>query len=256
MNGKPSPGLFVTATDTGVGKTYVAALVARQLAAAGARVGVYKPVASGCDFRNGCLTSDDAVSLCQAAGRSGDLDRVCPQRFAAPLAPHLAAQAEARQVDADLLWQGLAWWTARSDVVIVEGVGGLMSPVTADQYVADLACQFGFPLLIVARNALGTIHQTLATLLAAAAYGDRLAVAGVVLNNPLAPQLADLSCQSNPAELARRCAPPLLAEVAWRGGFDRPVDWMALARRFPPASSSPLSKPARGRAEHGPLQEP
>src|SRR5687767_5738803 len=112
-------GLFITGTDTGVGKTYVAAIVARELAAAGKRVGVYKPVASGCRRENGGLISDDAVTLWEAAGRPGELDAVCPQRFEAPLAPHLAARAEGRTVDPQLLRSGLEYWRQTSEIVIV-----------------------------------------------------------------------------------------------------------------------------------------
>ncbi|HYW79764.1 MAG TPA: dethiobiotin synthase, partial [Thermoguttaceae bacterium] len=81
------PGLFITGTDTEVGKTYVASLIARSLVASGHRVGVYKPAASGCRLEAGVLVSDDAISLWEAAGRPGDLQHVCPQCFAAPLAP-------------------------------------------------------------------------------------------------------------------------------------------------------------------------
>src|SRR5580704_15299879 len=92
-------GLFITGTDTEVGKTYVAALVAQSLVAAGCRVGVYKPAASGCRREDGELISDDALALWEAAGRPGELSAVCPQCFAAPLAPHLAAEAENRAID-------------------------------------------------------------------------------------------------------------------------------------------------------------
>src|SRR5688572_27332873 len=103
----PARGLFITGTDTGVGKTYVAALIAGALVTAGRTVGVYKPTASGCRREGGELISDDAVALWEAAGRPGELERACPQRFAAPLAPHLAARAEGREVDAALLRSGL-----------------------------------------------------------------------------------------------------------------------------------------------------
>ena len=164
------PGLFITGTDTGVGKTYVGALIARSLTADGRRVGVYKPAASGCRRENGQLVSDDAVALWNAAGRPGDLDRVCPQRFAAALAPHLAARDEGTQIDADRLREGLEYWRRRSEVVVVEGAGGLMSPLGDDDYVAGLAKDFGFPLVVVARNALGTINQTLQTLITAVTF--------------------------------------------------------------------------------------
>src|SRR3954470_17182156 len=221
-------GLFITGTGTGVGKTYVASLIAHSLRNSGKRVGVYKPVASGCESSNGDLVSPDAVALWTAAGEPATLEAVCPQRFAAPLAPHLAARAEGRRVDAKLLRSGIEFWRACSDVVIVEGAGGLMSPVSEDDYNADLAVAFGFPLLVVAANELGTINATLQTLIAAATYGEGLSIAGVVLNSPR-KLLGDPSTDSNSDELARRCVPPLLANVEHAGEFDRAVDWADLA---------------------------
>jgi dethiobiotin synthetase len=217
-------GLFITGTGTGVGKTYVAALIARALHEGGARVGVYKPVASGCELRGGKLVSPDAVALWKAAGQPGMLEQVCPQMFAAPLAPHLSARAEGRQVDAGELRRGIDYWRETSDFVIVEGAGGLMSPVSDDVYNAVLADEFGFPLIVVASNELGTINATLQTLITAATYRDGLNVAGVVLNSPR-PVGNDLSVDSNADELVRRCVPPLLAVVEHGGGFDRTVDW-------------------------------
>jgi dethiobiotin synthetase len=221
-------GLFITGTGTDVGKTYVAALIARSLRSAGKRVGVYKPVASGCELRDGQLESLDAIALWEAAGRPGTLAQVCPQMFAAPLAPHLAARAEAKRVDQQQLRSGLEFWRESCDIVLVEGAGGLMSPVSDDDYNADLADEFGYPLVVVAANVLGTINATLQTLIVADTFRDGLAIAGVVLNSP---QLAsgDPSTDSNADELARRILPPLLAQVKHGGGFDAEVDWWALA---------------------------
>ncbi len=225
-----TPGLFITGTNTEIGKTYVAALIARALAAAGHKVGVYKPVASGCRREGNELVADDAVLVWEAAGRPGELELACPQRFEAALAPHLAAEAEARQVDADLLRTGIEYWRQRSDIILVEGVGGLMSPVSKDDYVADLADEFGFPLIVVAPNTLGTINATLQTLIAASCFREGLDIAGVVLNNPISPG-DDASRSTNRQELAARCIPPILAEVPWQAtDFDTAVDWFALAR--------------------------
>lgn len=229
MDGKRVPGLFITGTDTEVGKTYVGAVVARALVAAGRRVGVYKPAASGCWARGEELVSDDALLLWQAAGRPGDLDRVCPQRFEAPLAPHLAAREEGRELDAALLRSGVDYWRGRSDVILVEGAGGLLTPLGDREFVADLAADLGFPLIVVARNALGTINHTLLTLHAAATFRRPLAVAGVVLNRP-APPSDDPSTETNRRELALRAGVPILAEVGWEAdGFDAAVDWLGLA---------------------------
>lgn len=230
-------GLFITGTGTGVGKTYVGALIARELHKSGNRVGVYKPVASGCENRGGELLAADAIALWDAAGRPGTLDAVCPQKFAAPLAPHLAARVEGRRVDADLLRRGIDFWQETSDFVLIEGAGGLMSPISDDDYNADLAAEFGFPLLVVAANELGAINATLQTLITAAccATGNMqddskqkvdsgLQVAGIVLNS--ARRITDdPSVDSNADEIARRCVPPLLAIVEHGGKFDREVDW-------------------------------
>jgi dethiobiotin synthetase len=221
-------GLFITGTGTGVGKTYVAALIAKSLLDAGKRVGVYKPVASGCERRDGVLESSDAISLWEAAGRPATLEQVCPQKFAAPVAPHLAARAEGRRVDEVLLRTGLEFWRESCDVVLVEGAGGLMSPVSDDDYNADLADEFGYPLVVVAANVLGTINATLQTLIVADVFRDGLAIAGVVLNRSQT-SAEDRSTDSNAGELAQRCVPLLLANVNYDGGFDAEVDWWALA---------------------------
>ena len=178
----PSRGLFVTGTDTDVGKTYVSALIVAELRAAGHRVGVYKPVASGCVADGPELVSEDAVALWEAAGRPLTLDAVCPQRFAAPIAPHLAAIAEGKTLDADLASTALAAWTPHCDIVIVEGAGGLMSPIDEEEYVADLASDFGYPLVVVAKNVVGAINQTLQTLIAAGNFREGLGVGAVILN--------------------------------------------------------------------------
>jgi dethiobiotin synthetase len=227
------PGLFITGTDTEVGKTYVAALIAKSLRAAGLRVGVYKPAASGCYWQGDQLTSGDAVALHRAAGSPGALHEVCPQRFEAPLAPHVAARQEGRTLDANLLREGLQAWLQRSDVVVVEGVGGLFSPISESHLVADLALEFGLPLVIVSRNVLGTISGTLQTVFVAQHYLGGMPVAGVVLNNA-APPPGDQSLPSNRRELEAFCPVPVLAEVAPHATeFDTAVNWPRLAQGEP-----------------------
>jgi dethiobiotin synthetase len=221
-------GLFIIGADTGVGKTYVAALIARSLAAAGVRVGVYKPAASGCAWQGDQLVSADAVALWEAAGRPGTLGRVCPQRFEAPLAPHLAAEAEGRELDRGLLRTSLDYWHEQSDFVLVEGAGGFLSPLGHDEYVADLAAEFGYPLVVVVRNAVGAINQALQTLVAVAAWADDLPIAGLVLN-PTEPRPDDPSLATNRREIERRAHPPVLAELGYGAkSFDAAVDWLGL----------------------------
>jgi dethiobiotin synthetase len=227
----PVSGLFITGTSTEVGKTHVAAMIARALVATGRRVGVYKPVASGCRQENGERIADDGVQLWEAAGRPGELDRVCPQRFLAPLAPSRAAALEGRRVDATLLRSGLDYWRATSDVILVEGAGGLMSPLSDDDYNLDLAAAFGFPLVVVAANELGVINATLQTLITARAKAPKLPIAGVILNQT-ARREDDASLTSNAEELTVRCDAPLLATVAFQQrDFTPTIDWFALSRK-------------------------
>ncbi|BBO36173.1 dethiobiotin synthase [Lacipirellula parvula] len=222
-------GLFIAGTNTEVGKTHVAAMIARALATSGRRVGVYKPVASGCQATADGLIAEDAAAMWEAAGRPLTLEQVCPQRFLAPLAPPRAAQAEGRRIDAALLRSGLEPWLAASEIVIVEGAGGLMSPLSDVDYNIDLAAELGLPLVIVAANELGVINATLQTLITAQARAPHLPIAGVVLNQAM-QRPDDASLASNAEELAARCDAPLLTTVSHRSGtFDQPVDWFALA---------------------------
>lgn len=205
---QPYQGLFVVGSDTEVGKTYVASLIVKSLLANTTSIGVYKPVASGCSFRNGKLWSPDTQQLWEAAGRPRQLRDVTPQFFAAPVAPHVAARLEEKAVDASLLRSGLEVW-ADYPAVVVEGVGGLLSPISDSDLVADLAVEFAYPLVIVVPNTLGAINQTLLTLVAAEKY--HLPVAGVILNEPLA--YPDDSSRSNASEIRNRIGVPLLAHV-------------------------------------------
>ena len=223
------PGLFVVGTDTGVGKTYVAARIAAALFGQGLKVGVYKPAASGCGRIGKKLVSDDAVQLWEAAGKPGTLEAVCPQRFAAPLAPHLAAKEEGQRMDAKLLRTGIEYWRKRSDVVIVEGAGGLLSPMTDTKSVADLAEAFGYPLVVVVPNRIGAINGCLLTLTAAAARAKPLAVAAIVVNDVLLKDHDDPSTASNFREIKKRCGVPVLSLKHGAEQFDGPVNWLRLA---------------------------
>lgn len=227
---KPPLGLFVTGTDTEVGKTWVASMIVRCLVACGHRVGVYKPVASDCFTDGKKIVADDALALWEAAGRPLSLDSVCPQMFEAPLAAPLAARAEGRTIDSNLLREGISVWADECDIVVVEGAGGLMSPVSEDEFVADLAADLGYPLIVVAPNVLGVINQSLQTLITAACFRDGLPVAGIVLNDTQILD-GDLSIDSNQDEIARRTETPILGRVRYESeSLDCDVDWMQIAK--------------------------
>ena len=175
-------GLFIAGTDTDVGKTRVAAAIARDLVGAGRRVGVYKPVASGWTGAEG----SDAALLWEAAGRPGTLAQVCPQTFRAALSPPRAAAVEGRSVDEQLVHAGFANWQANAAIVVVEGAGGLFSPLSDRWLNVDVAALLGLPVVIVDSARLGAIGRTLATARAARAAG--VTVVAVVLSQVAPPR--------------------------------------------------------------------
>lgn len=226
------PGLFIVGTDTGVGKTRVAASIVADLAAAGLQVGIYKPVASG---GGAAAEQSDASILWRAAGSPRTPEDVCPQAFAAPIAPSASARLEGRRVDERLLRTGFASWIETSDVVVVEGAGGLFSPLGDDTLVVDLAREFALPLVIVDAARLGGIGRTLAAVRAARAEG--VTVAAAVLSH--VEPAGDPESPTSPAAIARDAA----REIArWAGlpvvildhaaaRLPPDIDWLALARR-------------------------
>jgi dethiobiotin synthetase len=172
-----SRGVFVTGTDTGVGKTLVACALVRALRARGIDAGAMKPIETGV----GPDGPADAIALRLAAGERDPLTDVCPQPFALAAAPAAAARAERRAVDLAAIDAAYERLRARRELLVVEGAGGLLVPITAKFAMADLAQRMGLPLLVVARAALGTINHTRLTLESARARG--LAVVGVVISH-------------------------------------------------------------------------
>lgn len=215
--------LFVTATDTGVGKTWLTALIARSLRERGLRVGAYKPVCSGAEIdvaEN--LWWGDVKELAAAIGGDFDNRRVCPSRLKAPLAPPVAARHEGIRLDFGKMQEGAAWWLGRVDVLLIEGVGGLLCPLTEEHTIADLAQALNCPLLVVARLGLGTINHALLTV--EAARNRDLPVRGVVLNEAQ-PLASDLGIDENSLEIARRANVPVLGVVR-HGETSLSVDWL------------------------------
>jgi dethiobiotin synthetase len=173
-------GIFITGTDTGVGKTFVAATLAAYLRDAGYRVGVMKPVETGCEERDGKLIPADAMRLKDASGCAEPIERICPYRLPEPLAPSIAAERAGVKIEIDHLMAVYAEISATHDVTLVEGAGGLMVPLLPSYTYADFAEVFKLPLLVVAANRLGTINHLLLTLEHASCKGLR--TLGYVLN--------------------------------------------------------------------------
>jgi dethiobiotin synthetase len=172
-HGAPA-GLFVTGTDTGVGKTAVAVALLRLALRRGRRPVPYKPAETGC-----APEATDARQLWEAAGRPVPLAAVCTHAFPLPAAPAQAAAAAGVAIDLDDLVRRARELRAAGDFLLIEGAGGLLVPYTGNLTAADLAARLALPVLVVARTALGTINHTALTLAELARRG--LPVAGVVL---------------------------------------------------------------------------
>jgi dethiobiotin synthetase len=198
-------GIFVTGTDTGVGKTIVAAVFARLLRMNGVSVGVMKPVTSGCREEEGRLVSDDARLLCHAAGISFSED-TAPYRLREALAPAEAAHCDGVRIDFATIRDAYERLSSRYEYVIVEGAGGLMVPLSGGLLVADLARELGLPLLVVARAALGTINHTVLTCYTAQQLG--LQVSGVIVNGM--PEYPNRAERGAPHQIGSLCGAPVL----------------------------------------------
>jgi dethiobiotin synthetase len=168
-------GIFVTGTGTEVGKTVVAAAIARTLAAKGRRLAVFKPAVTGLEDPG----EPDHELLRRASGSEQSDDQIAPYRYGPPASPHLAAELAGERIDPSLLLTAARAAAAGAELLVCEGVGGLMVPLAGDYLVRDLARDLGLPLVVAAGPGLGTINHTLLTLEAARAAG--LEVAGVVL---------------------------------------------------------------------------
>ena len=160
-------GFFVTGTGTEVGKTVVAAVIARSLVAAGDRVAVFKPAASGLESGG----EPDHALLRRAAGSTQADDEIAPYRYEAPLSPHLGAELADERIEPARLLAAARQAAERAEALVVEGVGGLLVPLTLGYLVRDFARELGLPLVIAAVPGLGTINHTLLTIEAARAVG-------------------------------------------------------------------------------------
>ena len=175
----PIPGLFVTGTDTGVGKTVVAGAIADWFRRRGSRVAVLKPVATGCERRREGLVSTDAEFLAHCADTRHPLDLICPQCYAEPLAPAVAAEREGRPLEWSAVQRSIDLMCRGSDVLIIEGVGGAMVPLDERHTVVDLIGWLRLPTVVVSRAGLGAINHSLLTLDVVRPVAR---VAGVVIN--------------------------------------------------------------------------
>jgi dethiobiotin synthetase len=186
-------GLLITGTDTGVGKTQVTAVLALAMRRCGLRVGVMKPVETGCPVEQSRLLPQDSLFLRQISGCTAPQELVTPYTLLAPLAPAIAAQHEGKEIDLAHIVHCYAALAEKHDIILVEGAGGLLVPLTKHHSFLDLAARLALPILVVARNILGTINHTALTVTVASQCCQ---VLGVVLNT-LSPEREDESQASN-----------------------------------------------------------
>jgi len=203
-------GIFITGTDTGVGKTYVGAGIAKALKAEGVNVGVMKPAETGCRKQGGKLIPSDALRLMQAAGVRDRCSLVAPYCFQKPLAPAVAADFEGAFIDPDTILRAYRTLAARHAFMIVEGAGGIMVPLFQGYLYLDLAEALGLPIVIVARSGLGTINHTLLTV--SALRERRLNIAGIVIN-VAQKQRPGLAERTNPAVIEKIAGVPIIGTI-------------------------------------------
>ncbi|MBI4230151.1 MAG: dethiobiotin synthase [Planctomycetes bacterium] len=206
----PPPGLFVAGTDTGVGKTSVACDLARALRARGVDVGVMKPLATG-----GPFPGPDARALREAAGCDDAWDLVSPVHFETPCAPPIAAAREGRPVDRNACLRAYRRLRERHATLIVEGIGGILCPVTATGTLADWIGDFDLPVALVVPSRLGMLSQTL--LCVEALSGRALPLHSIVVNH----------ISSGPHPTAREDATFLRERLAPTVIGERPYDAMS-----------------------------
>jgi len=159
-------GLFITGTDTGVGKTVIAAALVRALVAQGHRVAVMKPVASGSDRTAEGLRNDDALALMKASNVAAPYARVNPYCFEPAISPHIAAEEARIAVDTAHIRHNFNALAAAADLVVVEGAGGWLAPIGQNASISDLAKVLDLPVVLVVGIRLGCINHARLTTLA------------------------------------------------------------------------------------------
>jgi dethiobiotin synthetase len=200
--------IFITGTDTGVGKTVFAAALARLLKKRGINVGVMKPVTTGCTERDGILVSNDAELLAWGAGVQINQE-ITPYLLKEPIAPSAAAEKEHVKIEFSRILAAYHRLCDEHDFIIVEGAGGLMVPLAGGLLIADLVKLLDLPLLVVARPDLGTVNHTVLTCFTARALG--LEVKATVINN--FPDSPDSAVATAPHLIGSLAGVPLLAII-------------------------------------------
>jgi len=210
-------GLFITGTDTAVGKTLIAGAIARILTDKGIKVGVFKPIATGCKRTWEGHVSSDTDFLAYCANSNLSLSTITPIGYPTPAAPIVSAACNGPAIDFDRIAAAYKEICQNSDMIIVEGIGGVRVPLTPEFDVLDLAVEFALPVVIVARPNLGTINHTLMTIDCVRAA--ELKIAGVVINSYNATE-STIAEDTAPEVIAKCSGVNVLSVVP----FDETVD--------------------------------
>lgn len=205
-----SPGFFITGTDTEVGKTRVTLAVMAALQVLNKQVVGMKPVASGCSESSDGLRSDDALQIIQQASTKQKYTLVNPYAFAAPIAPHIAAQNAGVTIDLNRIISAYRALQANADIVVVEGVGGWRVPLGDNTTLSDMVRQLGLPVIMVVGLRLGCINHALLT--AEAIRADGIEMIGWVANR-IEPEYVDVDATLD--TLRARLNAPLIGTLAY-----------------------------------------
>ncbi len=201
MNPLPS-GIFITGTDTGVGKTVVTAALALCLKRSGVNVGVMKPIQTGTEVPG----ISDLEFIEQVTDEIYPVEDHCPYRFQKPLSPLAASKIEDQKISIDKIKGSFDKLRDNHEIVLVEGAGGLLVPILEKYYMADLARDLGLSLILVTRPDLGTLNHTALTVESANSRG--LSVLGIIISNfPAEPGIVETT---NPALLSEMAGLPIL----------------------------------------------
>ncbi len=220
-------GLFVTGTDTEIGKTLAAGALLHAYRRLGLRAAGMKPVAAGCEETPAGWRNDDVEALRAASNVAAPLDEVNPYRFLPPIAPHVAAARAGVVIDLDLIRARCESLARRADAVVVEGAGGFLVPLGDDATFADLAVRLALPVVLTVGMRLGCINHALLTQEAIRGHG--LVLAGWIANR-IDPGMS--AYEENLATLRARLAAPLLGVMPWM----TPPDPSATAITLPPGA--------------------
>lgn len=212
--------IFVTGTDTGVGKTFFTCGLARWLRSYGYNVGVMKPAETGCELRDGELFAEDAWRLKQAAECAQPIEKICPYRLPEPLAPSIAAERAGIRIDIDHLLTVVEEIRGAHDITLIEGAGGLMVPLLPSYTFADFARVAKLPVIVVAANKLGAINHLLLSLEHASCNG--LTLLGYVLNR-ISDEVS-LAAETNREVLAGLTGVACLGELPYHRAGIEPAD--------------------------------